>query len=118
MQHCAVPLNKDTFARDFTCTPIQVPCSFRYPLWAFEGMVVIGKFRGARDTSCSYFTVANVHANDECAKQRSVCIAMLLLIRDLCSERSAVVLTGDINKAVEREPPSWRPQWTTPSLVD
>ena len=24
--HCAVLLNKDTFARDFSCTPIHVPC--------------------------------------------------------------------------------------------
>ena len=38
--HCAVLLNKDTFARDFTCTPIPVLCSLRYPSWAVEGMVV------------------------------------------------------------------------------
>ena len=28
--HCAVPLDNDTFARDFTCTSIHVPCSRRY----------------------------------------------------------------------------------------
>ena len=28
--HCAVPLDNDTFARDFTCTSIHVPCSRRF----------------------------------------------------------------------------------------
>ena len=41
--HCAVLLNKDTFARDFTCTPIQDPRSLTYSSWAVEGMVVTGK---------------------------------------------------------------------------
>ena len=75
-QHrCAVLLNKDTFTRDFSCTPIQDPCSLRYSSWAVEGMVVTGKFRRAPDPSCSYFTVANIHINSECAKRWSVCIA-------------------------------------------
>ena len=43
--HCAVLLKKDIFARDCTCTPIQVLCSLRYSSWAVEGMVVTGKFR-------------------------------------------------------------------------
>ena len=43
-QHrCAVLLNKDTFARDFTCTPIQVLFSLTCSSWAVEGMVVTGK---------------------------------------------------------------------------
>ena len=47
--HCAVLLNKDTFTRGFSSTPIQVPCSLRYSSWAVEGMVVTDKFRrGAR----------------------------------------------------------------------
>ena len=53
------------------------------------------------DTSCSHFTVANIHI--ECAKRRSVCVALLLRIRDLCAKLSAVILTGDLNKAAERE---------------
>ena len=57
-------------------------------------MVVPGKFRRAPNLSCCYFTVANVHIN-ECAKRRSVCVALLLLIRDLCLKLCAVVLTGD-----------------------
>ena len=54
----------------------------------------------------TYVTVANVHMNNECAKRRSVCIALLLLIRDLCLKLGAVVLTGDFSKAVEGETPS------------
>ena len=104
--HCAVLLNKDTFAREFTCTPIQVPCSLRLSSWAVEDMVVTGMFRRAPHESCSYFTVANIHINNECAKRRSVCIALLLLIRDLCLKLGVVVLTGDFTKAVERETPS------------
>ena len=41
--HCAVLLNKDTFARDFSCTPIQVPCWLTYSSWAVEDMVVTGE---------------------------------------------------------------------------
>ena len=38
IQHlCAVLFNKDTLARDFTCTPIQVLCSLRYSSWAVDG---------------------------------------------------------------------------------
>ena len=61
-------------------------------------MVVAGEFRGAPDPSCSYFTVANIHITNESAKRRSVCIALLLLIREL----GAVVRTGDFNKGAER----------------
>ena len=96
--HCAVLLNKDTFTRDFTCTPIRVPCSLRYSSWAVEGVVVTGKFRRAPDQSCSYFTIANVHINNECAKRRSVCIALLLLIRDLWMKLGAVVLLATSTK--------------------
>ena len=71
--------------------------------WAVEGMVVTGKFRRAPDPSGSNFTVANIHINNECAEPRSVCLAPLLLIPDLCLMLGAVVLTGDFNKAVERE---------------
>ena len=101
--HCAVLLNNDTFTRDFPCTPIHVVCSPRYSSWAVEGMVVAGKFRRASDPSCSHFTVANVHIKNECAKRRSVCIALLLLIRDLCTELFAVILTSDFKKGAERE---------------
>ena len=57
----------------------------------------------APDPSCSYFTVANVHFNSECAKRRSVCIALLLLVRDLCLKLDEVVLTDDFNKGAVRE---------------
>ena len=77
---------------------LQVPCSLRYSSWAVEGMVVTGKFRSAPNPSCSNFTVANVHINNECAKRRSVCIALLLLIRDLCMKLGALILTGDFKK--------------------
>ena len=100
--HCAVLLNKDTFARNVLLTPIQVACSLRYSSWAVQGMVVTGKFRRAPHPSCSYFTVANIHINNECAKGRSVCIALLLLVRDLCMKLGAVILTSDVNKDAER----------------
>ena len=70
-----------------------------------KGVVVTGKFRRPPGQSCSYFTVDNIHMN-ECAKRSSVCIALLLLIRDLCMKLGAVSLTGETNKAVEREMPS------------
>ena len=89
--------------RDFSCTPIQVPCSLRYSSWAVEGMGVTDNFRRAPDQSCSYFTVANVHINNECAKRRSVCIALLLLMRDMCMKPGAVILTGDYIKGAECE---------------
>ena len=99
-------LNKDTFTRDISCRPFQIPCSLRYAIWAVEGVVVTGKFCRAPDQSCSYFTVANVHINNESAKRRSVCIALLLPVRDLCMKLGAAILTCDFNKAVERETPS------------
>ena len=104
--HCVALLNKDTFTRDFTCSHIHVPCSLRCSTWVVEGMVVTGKFRRAPDPSCFYFTVANLQINNQCAKRRSVCIALLLVIQDLCLKLGAVVLTCDFNKAVEREAPS------------
>ena len=36
-------------------------------------------------------------------KRRSVCIALLLLVRDLCLKLGAVVLTRDFIKGAERE---------------
>ena len=66
-------------------------------------MVVTGKFRRAPDRSDSFFTVANVHVINESAKRRSVCIALLLLIRDVCLKFGAVVLTGDFNNGAEFE---------------
>ena len=83
-----------------------VSCTLRYSTWAFEGMVVSGKFRRAPDQPCSYLTVANVHIDNECAKRRSVCIALLLFLRDLCMKLGAVTITGDFKMAVERETPS------------
>ena len=44
-------------------------------------------------------------SNNECAKRSSVCIALLLLIRDVCFKRGGVVLTGDFNKGAKRELP-------------
>ena len=102
-RRCAALLNKDTFARDFTCSPIQIPCSLRYSSWAVERVVVTGKFRRAQDPFCSSFTIANLHINNECVKRRSICIALLLHIRDLCMKLGAVILTGNFNKAVKRE---------------
>ena len=67
--HCAVLLNKNTFASDFSRTPLQIPCTHTYASWTVEGMVVTGKFRRAPDPSCSFFTIANVQINNECAKR-------------------------------------------------
>ena len=91
--HVAVLLN--TFTRQFSCFLLQVPCTHTCDSRAVEGMVVTGTFRRAPDPSCSYFTFANIYMNNESAKRRSVCIALLHLIRDLCSKLCAVVLTGD-----------------------
>ena len=116
--HCAVLLNKSTFARDFSHTALQIPCTRTSASCVVEGMVSLASSaelptRRARiSRSLTLISIMNA------PKRRSVCIALLLLIRDLCSELSAVVLTGDFDKAVERELPSWRPQWTTPSLID
>ena len=57
--HCAVLLNRETFEDSVTCTPIQVPCN-SYSCLALEGMVP--------NQACRYFTIANVHINNECAK--------------------------------------------------
>ena len=100
--HSAVLLNEDTFKYDISCTPILIPCSLRYETWAVEGMAVTRRSLRAPDQSCC-IAIANIHFNTECAKRRSVCSALLLLIRDLCLKFGAVVLTGDFNKAVERE---------------
>ena len=97
---------RDTFVPRHTCVQLFMPCKREYSTWAVEGMIVTGRFRRAPDKSCSYFTVANIHINEECARRRSICIARLLLIRDLCMKLGAVVLTGDFNKAIERETPS------------
>ena len=74
--HCAVLFNMDTFAQDFSCTPLQVPLTHRYATSAVEGMVVTGKFCRAPDPSCSYFTDASIHINNECARRRSVRTAL------------------------------------------
>ena len=96
--YCALLLNNDTFKYDISCTPFQIPCSLRCATWVVEGMVVTGKFRRAPDQSCSYFTIAIIHINSECAKRRSVCIALLLLIRELCLDFGMV----------SAEPPQWK----------
>ena len=76
-------------------------------------MVVTVKFRRASDPSCFYFTVPNVHINNGCARRRSVCIALLLLVLDFCMNLGAVILTGDFHKGAERvlassAPTAWR----------
>ena len=96
-------VNKNTFTRDFSWILLQVPCAHAYASWAVEGVVVTGNFRRDPDKSCSFFTVANIHINSECAKRRSVCIALFLLIRDVCLKLGAVVLTGDFNNGAECE---------------
>ena len=68
-----------------------------------EGIVVTGKFRRAPDPSCSYFTVANIHTHSECAGRRTVCIALLLLVRDLCLKLGEVILPSDFNKGAQRD---------------
>ena len=57
-------------------------------------MVVTSKFRRAPDTACSFFTIANIHINNVCAKHRSVCISLLLLIRDCSSVQSRLPATS------------------------
>ena len=90
----AVLLNKTTFTRDFSCILLQVPCAHAYASWAVEGVVVTGDFHRDPEKSCYCCTVAIIHINSECTKRRSVCIALLLLIRDVCLKLGAVVLTG------------------------
>ena len=96
--HCAVLLNEDFFERDYTRTPLQVPCSLRYS-WPSKAWWSLKN----PDPSCSYFTVCNIHVNSECTKRRSVCTAVLLVVCDMSLKFGAVVLSGDVNKAVERE---------------
>ena len=76
-----------------------------YASWAAES--VTGKFLRAPNKSAPTPQWPDVHIDNECAKRRSVCIALLLLIRDLCLKRGAVVLTGAFSKGAEREPPWW-----------
>ena len=93
LHQCAVLLNKDTFARDFSCTPVQGLCSLRYSSWAVEGIVVTSTFSRAPDQSCSHFTVANVQINNECAKRifsrRVVWCSLLWQMRTGLVSRSA-----------------------------
>ena len=105
--HCAVLLNKDSFECDNTCTPIQASCARRHSSWAVEGMFVTGKFRRLPDQMSPCFTVANVHVENECAKCRSVCIALPLLFRDLCLKLGAVVPTVDLHKGAARTSSWW-----------
>ena len=79
-------------------------------------MVLTRRFRRAPDQSCSYFTVVNIHINNECTKRSSVCTALLLLIRDLCMKLGAVILTGDFNRAGERKtlPGDFGERWISP----
>ena len=95
-------LNKDTFERDHMSTPIQGSVTHRCSSWALKGVVVTGKSRMTPDQSCSYFSVTNIHINNESAKRRSVCIALLVL-RDLYLKLRAVVLTEDFNKGAENK---------------
>ena len=88
--HCAVFFNQDTFEYYISCTPFQDPCSLRNASWA------VGRRGGYQQISQASRPV--VHINNECSKRRSVCIVLLLLIRD--------VFSGALNKAVERETPS------------
>ena len=91
--------------RILSSTTSPVPrCKFHVRCVARQA--VTGKFRRAPDQSCSFFTVANVHINNECAKRRSACIALLLLVGDLCRKLGAAELTGALGKAAERETPS------------
>ena len=63
--HCAAVLNKDTFAPDFTCTPIQIPCSLRYSSWAAQSMCVLACSAGRPTRRAPTIPGANnsVHLN-------------------------------------------------------
>ena len=82
--HCAMLLDKDTFddngslhaSLTRTRSTTTVPCTHRYSSWAVEGVVVTGKFHKPLDPACQFFTVANIHVNNECAKRMFVCIAL------------------------------------------
>ena len=79
-------------------------------------MVATGKCRRPLDPACQCFTAVNVHINNDCARRRSVCIALLLLVRDLRLRLGVVLLTGDFNKGAERELPPGAPLATPPVL--
>ena len=103
-----VILNKDAFARDFSCTRVQVPCSLSYSSWAVEGVVVTASSEGHPTSRSPSSTSPTLHSSKECAKRWSLCIALLLLIRDMCMKLgavilTAVILTSDFNKGAERE---------------
>ena len=94
----------------------SVPSSLRYAACAVEGMLVACKFRRAPDLTCSDFTIAKIHINNECAERRSVCIALLMLKRDLCLKLGAAVLSEDFRRSkgvhhsarASAEPPRWK----------
>ena len=96
---------RDTFEQ--VHTPIHVPCSLMYSSSAVEDTVVTGKFRRVPDPSCSFFTVASIHINNWCAMRRSVCVALLLPVCDLCLQLGAVVLTSDFNKGCRARTSPW-----------
>ena len=104
--HCAVLLNKDTFARDFCMHTYPGPLLAEVPFVGCRRNGSCWQVRRAPDQSCFHFTVANVHMNNACAKRRSMCTALLLLIRLLCMKLGAVILAVEFKKAVERETPS------------
>ena len=110
--HCSVrtPSRATSLGRRFWSHVLFV---FRQ---AVAGMVVTGTFRRPPDQLGTFFLVANVHMNNECAKRRSVCIALLLFVRDLCLKLGAVILIGDFNKAVERDTPAgdFGERWISP----
>ena len=66
------------------------------PRGPFRACLLPASFGGARPVVLLFHT-ANA------AKIRSVCIALLLLIRDLSIKLGVVTLTSDFNKGVERE---------------
>ena len=83
----------------------RTPSSTTSLVHRFKSHVLCGTRHGLLKAwwSCSYFTIVNIHINNERAERRSVCIALLLLVGDLCLKLGAVVLTGDFNKAVEMD---------------
>ena len=73
------------------CSPQQGHLCARRCVHADPGpLLALVLFVGRQRRGC--------HINNECAKRGSVCIAPLLLIRDLCMKLGAVILTGDTNK--------------------
>ena len=82
-------------------TPIFVPAKV-YSDWALEGHVVRGRFRRPADARHDSFAIANFHINNKYSSRRSICVNMLLLVRNLCLQTGAVLLTGDINKGAQQ----------------